>query len=424
MKKVFTVIFLLFLVFSFSKTISINKIKEDLDVLKTTMIEKHGDFFAHYNKEDFINDIEILKNDLKNLDIYSLNYSIQEILAKADDGHTEIAGIFNSGHDESFPYELVYYDGVYVRALPKKFEKYLGWKVDSINYVNIDEIIKKVDRLSNEDNIYGLKKNFKNIINKVHALKYLDIADKNQVILSLEKNREKINIVVNLNDKEKTYLPRYGWLNDKGNQNQAFWLSNIGNIDGGLYFQYNKCFSKEMFEKMKNIKGYEDLAKNNLDKYPSVEEIFRKFFEVNDNNYNFVIIDLRNNSGGSIIPTMYMVIEFISQPQLVNANYYVLTDRTTFSSGILSAYLFDKLLNATVIGEPPSGRPNHTMEVKTTKLPNTRIEIRYPTVKNDTVEMKGNIYDMDYLIEPTFEEFIGKKDIMVYKVLELEGIEF
>jgi C-terminal processing protease CtpA/Prc len=294
--------------------------------------------------------------------------------------------------------------------------------VNSINYIKIDEIIKKVDRLSNEDNIYGLKKNFEDIINKAQALKFLEIASNNQISLSLEKNGEKANIVVKVNDKDKTYLPRVGWTNNRGNQNEAFWLSNINGIENGLYFQYNKCYSKEVLQKLRKMEGFESLEGYNLEKYPSVEEHFEKFFEANKNNYDFVVIDLRNNSGGSVFPTMYMLIEFSTKSQLMGANYYVLTDRTTFSSGVLSTYMFDKFLNATVIGEPPSGKPNHPTEAKKTQLPNSKITVRYPTKKGSLIEMKGNVYDMDYLIEPTFEEYFGKKDIMFYKVLEIEGI--
>ncbi|MGM0640917.1 MAG: hypothetical protein ACQESN_05800 [Thermotogota bacterium] len=419
MKKIMVLIFTVVMTFSFS--VSIEDIKEDLDVLKEVMSNEHADFFADYEKEKFYQDVEELKNNLKNMDIYEVIFSIQEILAKANDGHTEVSGLFNN--NDFYPYELAYYDSIYTRALPKKYEKYLGWKVKSINFIKIDKVIDIIDRISNEDNVYGLKKNFENIINKAQALKYLGITSSNQVLLSLEKNGEKANIIVKLSDKNKIYLGRAGWVNDGKRVDEPFWLGEFISLEekNGLYIQYNECYSKEVYEKMKTLKGFESLAEKNLDKYPSVEKTFRDFFKDKEDKYDFAVIDLRNNSGGSVLPTMYMIIELMSQPQLIGTNFYVLTDRTTFSSGVLSTYMFDKFLNATVVGEPPSGKPNHPTEAKKTSLPNTNITVRYPINKGEFVDMEGNVYVMDHLIEPTFEEYMGK-DVMMYKILELEGI--
>ena len=421
LKKLLLGIFLLFFVVSMFAAISHEEIKDDLNYMRDLMTNVHGDFFNSYKKENFYKDIEDLKSRLTQMNIYEIKYAIQEILAKANDGHTEVSGLFNN--NALFPYELVYYDGIYTWALPKKYEEYLGWKVNSINYIKIDKIIERVDRLSNEDNIYGLKKNFEDIINKAQALEYLEIASNNQVTFSLEKDGKKANIVVKVNDKGKTYLKRNRWFSDGKKVDEPFWLGDFKGIGDkkGVYIQYNECYSKEVYEKLASIEEYKELTKKNLERYPSVEETFREYFKDKKDNYNFVVIDLRNNSGGSVIPTMYMVIELISQPQLMESNFYVLTDRTTFSSGILSTYMFDKFLNATVIGEPPSGKPNHPTEVKKVKLPNSKITIRYPSKEGVLKDMKGNVYDMDHLIEPTFKDFIGE-DIMIYKVLEIEDI--
>lgn len=93
-----------------------------------------------------------------------------------------------------------------------------------------------------------------------------------------------------------------------------------------------------------------------------------------------VVIDLRNNTGGSS-PVLHPVIERLAADYAEGRAYdlYVIIGRETFSSAVLNAINLKQNADAVFVGEPSGGRPNHFGEVRSFDLPNSGRRVRYST---------------------------------------------
>jgi hypothetical protein len=89
----------------------------------------------------------------------------------------------------------------------------------------------------------------------------------------------------------------------------------------------------------------------------------------------------------------------------------VIIGRTTYSSALQNAITLSREFQATLIGEPTGGKPNHYGEVRNFVLPNvglrvgysTRYWLNYPDADPLTLEP-------DVRAEPTFVDLLAGRD--------------
>jgi C-terminal processing protease CtpA/Prc len=101
---------------------------------------------------------------------------------------------------------------------------------------------------------------------------------------------------------------------------------------------------------------------------------------IEDKDVEEFVFDMRFNGGGDsrIIEPL---IDELAKNKAINTkdNLYVVIGSDTFSSAILNTLSMKKETNATIIGSPTGGKPNHYGEIKSFRLPNTGITIQYST---------------------------------------------
>ncbi len=93
-----------------------------------------------------------------------------------------------------------------------------------------------------------------------------------------------------------------------------------------------------------------------------------------------LIVDLRNNGGGdsSLFGPFFSALS--NSPRVnLKGRLFVIVGRQTFSSAILNAIDLRKRTPAIFVGEPTGGKPNHFGEIKTMRLPRTKLEVSYST---------------------------------------------
>jgi C-terminal processing protease CtpA/Prc len=143
------------------------------------------------------------------------------------------------------------------------------------------------------------------------------------------------------------------------------------------YVQYNRCEGRETAER----RGDRETAA----RLPSLQALFDSALTelraaVGDGRADTLVFDVRFNSGGaSDFGTRFAQqvagIAALRRPGRV----FVIIGRRTFSSAILNAQDFKRLLAARFVGEPTSGTANHYGEVRTFTLPSSHLVVGYST---------------------------------------------
>lgn len=156
-----------------------------------------------------------------------------------------------------------------------------------------------------------------------------------------------------------------------------------------LYFKYSRC------------KEDED--------YPFTK-LFTDLDKILDLNPKKIIVDLRNNQGGNsslFDPISKILRAYINKkkPQV-----FCLINRRVFSSGVLNTHEMKYKLGALLVGQPTGQGVNHYGEVKTFKLPNTKIEVQYSSKFFKLIEDNATTIKPDILIEPTIDDYMNGKD--------------
>lgn len=137
------------------------------------------------------------------------------------------------------------------------------------------------------------------------------------------------------------------------------------------------------------------------------EQIFN---DLKETDVDKLLFDMRFNGGGNSIYGTGFVNELSRKNINQTGKLFVVIGRSTFSSAILNTLDFKKKTNAIIIGEETGGKPNHYGEVRTFKLPGSKLSVQYSTKYFKNSESEINTIVPDVKIEITFKDFINGKD--------------
>lgn len=132
-----------------------------------------------------------------------------------------------------------------------------------------------------------------------------------------------------------------------------------------------------------------------------------------------LIVDLRLNRGGdsSIIQSM---IQGLTNSPYNNADQlFVLIGRNTFSSGLMNALELRDRTNATFVGGPTGGKPDHFGETRTFHLEHMGVTVTHSTryfspLGNDSM---GTLHPDIRVGDPTWREFLEGRDPCIRAVV-------
>lgn len=325
---------------------------EDIEFLKENLIKGHANIFSNITKEQFEENLEALKGIIDELDYDDMKIELSKVVAAIGDAHTAVAFPISRYLPVKF---CIFEDGVYIVKVNPQYKDLLYKKVEAIEGVSIEEVLKELSYIISHENQYFLK---------AQSAKYLQAAD---VLYGLYicENKDRIKLKINGEDlsldtvslKELNYLevenlPRYA-----RNSNSNFWYEVQQET---LYIKYNQC--------------REDGIKALKDKINEAIAIIEK------KRIKKVTIDLRNNLGGDST-LIQPLIDYIKNSKELNkkGNLKVIIGRETFSSALLNAYEFKFETNAIIAGEPSGGKPNCYGEILRFTLPNSNFNVSYST---------------------------------------------
>jgi hypothetical protein len=379
--------------------------KEDIAYLRTELPKQHVDLFNQLSEAEFNQALDSLEHSLDDREEWQIVYGIAEILKRIGDTHTQIIHNPTHGNPPCFPITFRYFsDGIYVTLGPIIENKSLvGSRLLSINGVDIPSIYKKAHRVVSVENDAMLKYHFMNILNRYYVLNYLGLVNQPEASFQLEDTSGQIHDIVlstvplkEVRNHTDCLAPEKVAFTDR-NRKAFFWQEYLEE-DSLLYIRYNLCASKEYYKRIKT-------SNSPTPDIPSFKKFEKQVLRTMKRKpVKKLVFDVSNNPGGStrqgsrLIRNMYM--------QSYTGEAYLITGRRTYSSAIVNAIEFQKLLKATIIGEETSGKPNHFGEIRSFELPNSKALILYSTKLFKRVEGEPSTIHPDIVIEQSFDEFM------------------
>ncbi len=375
--------------------------RADLDLMATELPEKHVDLFHTLPRADFMQGIESLKQSAGSLSDNQLTLQLMELVARIGDGHTTVQP--NVGQLHFLPLQIYRFkDGLFITQTTPAWREAFGGRVTRVGSLSTADVLKKVSRYAARDNDYQLKNlsprfmRLTDILVAVGAWKDVDSGT-----IEYEKNGASKTItcqamtsaeISKVNWVSRTSSPMYSQKSEFDHWND--WLPD----SKALFFKYNRCKNRPAFDQL--VKGTVGF--------------------VGQNDVQRFVLDLRDNGGGDSSIFSPLLIYLATSPKLNKPDrLFVIVGRKTFSSAVMNATQMKSATNATFVGEPSGGKPNHFGEVRSLALPHSGLKVSYSTKNFRLIEGSDPPAVMpDVEIEPTFDDWANGRDPVLEAILK------
>lgn len=259
-------------------------------------------------------------------------------------------------------------DGLAVIAASSEYQKAVGCRVQQMGSHTPGEVEAAVAALIPNENEMGLHQESPEFLRVAELLQYLKIAEADGRIRCLLQQGEGTPFVLEIAPStpgnptrwiqiwEALSIPR-GLAHQR--LNEHYWYQYLPEAKA-LYLQYNAC--------------------RNVPEYPFPRFVADLFAFADSHTVERLIVDLRRNGGGSSRVVRPLVSGLKARPEWTErGRLYVLIGRQTVSSGLFAALDLRSECHAVLIGEPTGAKPNAYGDMRSFRLPNSRVEVTYST---------------------------------------------
>jgi hypothetical protein len=379
--------------------------KVDLDYLVEQLEARHINFYHSVDESQVRAGIVQIKAQLATMTQSSLKVALMTLINQMGDGHT-MSGWWGSDY-RRFPISLKWFgDDLLITATSKEYAHVLGTKLIAINDIPISKIVSTISKIAPTaaENMHASKEAVTWTINVADVLFGLGIVDQ----------YEKANF---------TFEDSFG---------EAFTdsIAAISHQDFKQSLDVSMTPLKPVFgdavESTDGIELYVDplnsIAYIDFDYYPSYWDMLwfgpNVIQQLEDNQIENVIIDLRDNGGGNFFIGLFLAQELVVVDNIDwQDGVYVLVNNATFSAASSNAVQFRQILNAKIIGEPSGGNPHGYQDSDTFYLPNSGWPISYSKRLFRFQEAKTEGVQPDFLVPLNWLDFKEGKDSQINWIL-------
>ena len=383
---------------------------EDLYTMMENMYVHHPKFEEgelHYSDvEDKVN--EIINNLPDEMPVNLFFYYLSSVLELTNDPHSAMNVDFNE-RGQMIDVETVFTEGTIYVSATQKNNKYfeVGDRIVKIGDYDYDNIIEKLNGVISNSNKEGIFRLSNQILRDKYFYEYIGAVDKKgKIKFTIEKVNGKTKTVnVKLSKMTKRYYIRFA-SSDEPHYNP--------------YEEYYSEFDTDSSTAIAhiNVCEYTDEFKNFMQDF---------YKTAKDESYKKIVIDLRNNLGGSIGFIYYIMMgvdadsftyidgitynnaekenEYISDTKM-----YILTYYGTGSASIVGSAIFKYNKFATIVGTYPGDQVDpyyfKSGELQAIQLENSNLTY---SVADDKMDVQCPSYDdlrPDVYIEPTRRSII------------------
>ncbi len=347
---------------------TIDQRQEDLDYLLTTLEEVHPDLYAHNSKQVFEAKQAAIRQKIPTLDDFGFAIELQSLVALAGDSHTAMSLGRVAEDVTMLPLGIADYEGEWrLTTLPAQHQDLLGARLTAINGHSMDQVLEALRPFFSYDNEVRLRRQFRQNVGLVPLLQHYGILGAQTAAVPVtavdDAGRETVFQVAPITaaQSKNVSLASLSQLRE-GAPATAYDPSALYKamaLDGRTaYIQYNAC--------------REDPSLPMADFVAQVQQL------LDQGRYEKVLLDLRNNGGGSdgvLVPLLEML---AARSQQTGLKLYVLVGEATFSSAVINGVMA-KQVGFTLVGEETSGSVNHFGAVRSFDLPHLPATVGYST---------------------------------------------
>jgi len=380
--------------------------KEDLEVYKATLEQKHIDLYHTITKEEFFNEWNKISNNVDSLTDFEIVLKLMRLTRLINDGHTAVS--LRNMATNRFPFEVEYIDKEWrvVKAI-KERESLLKLSLVAINDVPIEEVSIKVSEVAQfVENEYSLKERTGSYLTIAEVLFHLNLIDSTDKATFSFRDQHNDLIIMEL-----AAINGEVWERSviSGIHLTIPEIEKPNNVNPELYFT--------------SISGTKALYIN-FESYPTFEEM-QVFGEqlvsyIQENQIKQVIIDMRNNGGGDLyVGTVLAYTLNLADSIDWKNGVFVLTSQKTFSAATSNAALFKQLLNAKIVGQPTGSNPNGYQDMDSFALPNSKLVITYSKRLFRLSDQVNTALQPDIIITQKHSDVFNNVDTVLMELLKV-----
>lgn len=389
------------------------QMQEDLDYLYEALQKGHPDLFSVTPQADYDAAKAGLEGRLEGMDELTFALEVQAFVALAGDSHTtaNLGGALMS-RCAFFPFALQLFEGRWcLLTLESGKDEYLGRAVLGMNGHTMEEVETAFAGLVSADNPVKLRRQMAQMMNTAEILDFVGITRPGEdLTLTLEGGGALTLPRVSYQELSATDFSRLKPETPsttsyvKGKYYLSFPLD-----ESTYYIQYNTCREDE--------------------NDPMEAFTARVMADLSAGSYRQVILDLRNNGGGSD-GVLYPLLEALG-PQVRSGalRLWSLIGETTFSSAVINAVEI-KEMGGLLAGSATSGSVDHFGSTGAFTLPNSgiRVSCSRKYIDQSTLFESAIPYDVEPLmpdlpIETTLADYRAGVDTQVEALLA-RGLDF
>ena len=356
----------------------------DIHYLQNQYKMYHSDPFYLCPEEEFDRNIDQLCQKVNSLSDNDIFFELSAIIAGLGDIHTNITPP-DSLYNYVFPFGVSYYDGrlylcFYLEGY-EQLEPYLLREIVAVNGVDISYLERKFESIINPNNTWNSRDIF---CADYFIPAFFDWAgcdyQAGYTFQILDENQNVQSVEVPIVSREeyistpKVFPESWSYLFDTEEGN---WTEYREGENGGYVYIYlvdirslGETPYRELFEKAAGL----------LEMHPNCSKL---------------VIDLRNNSGGSLTVIGYLQEDVQILKTLSIDQTYILTGGYSMSGAICCISLFKEELDAVTVGEPTGQFTSffyldHEMELV---LPLSQLSVSVATGWYDGNDFAGAVYD-------------------------------
>lgn len=425
-----TALFLLFsaLVSLGQETQRSKKWFDDLDYLIKRVKITHPNIYCNVAEEVFLKAVDELREKIPSLTDLEITLEFYKLLALVRDGHTyvympqEFSNLLHYFPVRFYPFS----DGLFIISADRNYKDFVGRRVIQFGHLSAQDAIKRISVMINGDNEMGRLKKIHRYLSLAEVLNYFGIIESTEELVlrladrkgsksdvlfkarPLSENYQNLlrgifpvsdDSIITMNERSGEQLTL--WLQ---RPDERYWFQYLEN-QNAVYVQINEMYDKEE-------EAFDPFCK-------------RLFHLLDEHHSSRLIIDVRNNSGGNRIEWP-LIREIISRPKLNQPDrIFLLIGRITFSAAQNLTNYIEKFTNATLVGEPTSGKPNHFGSVVHFTLPNYKLGVGcsvyyYQDSDPDDLRLATR---PDISVPFTSEDYKNNNDPVLQRVLRDSSIE-
>jgi tetratricopeptide (TPR) repeat protein len=392
--------------------------RSDLQFLAREVRRKGYKLFRQISQTEFDASVKSLSESIPKLTDMRVVVEMMKLMARVGDGHT---GILGSAQRPEFQQMLplqfyLFKEGLFIIAVDPKYKEMLGAQVLRFGDSTVDEVMRALDPLIQRDNEMWPKQVAPYLMRSMALLNALGLipeAQKTTLVIRTLRGAT-TNAVVTTDASQPNIwnvLPNpKTWINvpQTAPGSMPLYVKNMGSNywfeylpeNKLLYFQYNRVLD---------------------DSQESLAQFSERLFKfINEHEVNKLVIDMRWNNGGNTDlnqPLLYGLIrdEKVNQ----HGKLFVVIGRRTFSAAQNATSMFERLTNATFVGEPTGSSPNFIGEESIFTLPYSKLLANVSDLywqSSRPSDYRTWIAPQIYL-PPTFEAYRANRDPVMEAIL-------